>query len=227
MSRSPQSASPVRTRNRRVLFVTLGVIAGMIGLVSYAPTLYQMFCALTGYGGTVQRATAPATPSAAMAATEPTVTILFDANVAPGMPWTFRPEQRQVKAKFGEPVRINYFARNDSDETVVGRAIFNVTPYKAAPYFFKIQCFCFTDEKLGPHQSAEMPVVLYVDDQILKDPNTVDVHQITLSYTFYRQKDLSAAEVAGARDLKAGSDAEAAKLKQAKTAAFDNDAPRK
>ena len=125
-------------KNLRVLAFAGALMAMMTGLVAYAPTLYQMFCNLTGFGGTVQRATAPE-PS--LAASGRSVTVSFDANVAPGLPWEFRPEQRKVEARFGEPTRVNYYARNNSDETVVARATFNVTPYKAAPYFFKIECF--------------------------------------------------------------------------------------
>lgn len=213
-----------RTKNLRVLALAGTVILAMSGLVAYAPTLYQMFCDLTGFGGTVQRATAP---QATATKSNETVTVYFDANVAPGLPWEFRPEQRKVEARFGEPTRVNYFARNNSSETVIARATFNVTPYKAAPYFFKIECFCFTEEKLGPGESAQMPLVLYVDEQILKDPGTQEVRDITLSYTFFRQNDLSPDKVEGARDLKAGSEATDAKLKQTKSVEFENDAPRR
>ena len=109
----------------------------------------------------------------------------------------------------------------------VARATFNVTPYKAAPYFFKIACFCFTDEKLAPGESAHMPLVLYVDKQLLKDPNTRDVGEITLSYTFFKQKDLSADQVAAARDLGTGSKKTDRNLKQTGSVDFDNDAPRR
>lgn len=199
-------------------------MAVMSGLVVYAPTLYRMFCDLTGFGGTVQRAAATA-PAAA--ASNETVTVYFDANVAPGLPWEFRPEQRKVETRFGEPTRVNYYARNNSDETIVARATFNVTPYKAAPYFFKIECFCFTEEKLGPGETAQMPLVLYVDEQLLKDPSANEVRGITLSYTFFRQADLSPDEVEAARDLKAGSEAIDAKLKRSESIEFENDAPRR
>ena len=208
--------------NLRVLALAGVMIAGMSTLVIYSPTLYRMFCNATGFGGTVRRAAAPQTP-----ASGETVTVHFDANVSSDLPWEFRPVQSKVKTHFGESTRINYFARNNSDETIVARATFNVTPYKAAPYFFKIQCFCFTDEKLGPHQSAELPVVFYVDDELLKDRNANEVRDITLSYTFFKQNDISTEEVAGTRDLKAGSQRTDAELKKAKSVAFDNDAPRR
>lgn len=214
----------VRMKNLRVLAFAGALMAMMTGLVAYAPTLYQMFCNLTGFGGTVQRATAPE-PS--LAASGRSVTVSFDANVAPGLPWEFRPEQRKVEARFGEPTRVNYYARNNSDETVVARATFNVTPYKAAPYFFKIECFCFTEERLGPGESAKMPLVLYVDEQLLKDPNTREVRDINLSYTFFRQTDLSLEEVEAARDLRGGSEKLDAELSRTDTVDFENDAPRR
>lgn len=213
-----------RVKNLPVLALAGTLMALMSGLVVYSPTLYRMFCDLTGFGGTVQRAAAPR-PS--RTATNETVTVFFDANVAPGLPWEFRPEQRKVETRFGEPTRVNYYARNNSDKTVVARATFNVTPYKAAPYFFKIECFCFTEEKLGPGESAQMPLVLYVDDQLLEDRNANEVRQITLSYTFFKQADLSPEMVKSARDLRAGSEAIDAKLKRSEGVEFDNDAPRR
>jgi cytochrome c oxidase assembly protein subunit 11 len=225
--------SRTRLRNARTLALLAGLLGVMVALVVYSPTLYQMFCAATGYGGTVQRAVAADRGEAEPAATQPqsagagpAVTVYFDSNVAPGLDWDFRPEQRKVETRVGEPTKIYYYARNRSDQPVVARATFNVTPYKAAPYFFKIQCFCFTEERLGPGESARMPVVLYVDEQILKDPDTTDVHDITLSYTFFKRDDLSPEGVQAARELKRGSAALDAALEQAPSADFENDAPR-
>jgi len=212
-----------RKKNLRVLALSGALMAVMTGLVVYSPTLYQMFCNLTGFGGTVQRAAAPA----ATAAGNETVTVFFDANVAPGLPWAFRSEQRKVETKFGEPVKVYYYARNNAAETIVARATFNVTPFKAAPYFFKIECFCFTEEKLGPGESARMPLVLYVDEQLLKDGNTRDIRDITLSYTFFKQTDLSSEQVDAVRDLKSGSEETDARLKESESVNFENDAPRR
>jgi cytochrome c oxidase assembly protein subunit 11 len=223
-----------RLRNTRTLVLLAGLLGVMVTLVVYSPTLYQMFCAATGYGGTVQRAVASggaevepaAAPPQSAAAGPPMVTVYFDSNVAPGLDWDFRPEQRKVETAIGEPTKIYYYARNRSDQPVVARATFNVTPYKAAPYFFKIQCFCFTEERLDPGESARMPVVLYVDEQILKDPDTVDVHDITLSYTFFKRDDVPPEGMQAARDLKRGSAALDATLEQGAAAEFENDAPR-
>jgi cytochrome c oxidase assembly protein subunit 11 len=134
--------------------------------------------------------------------------------------------QKSVVVRPGVPTKIYYEATNDTSETLVGHATYNVAPYKIAPYFFKIQCFCFTDERLGPHETARMPVVFYIDEQMMKDAEARGVRQVTLSYTFFKQDKLSPEDVAAARDLKAGS----ATLDQSlntKKAVFDNDAPKR
>lgn len=211
------------SKNIRVVAALSVILAFMTGLVAYSPTLYRLFCDLTGYGGTVQRtdaATGPVTPSKEI------VTIRFDANVGAGLPWEFRPEQREVKVRFGEPVKVYYYAKNLSSETTVGRAVFNVTPYPTAPYFFKIECFCFTNQKLEPGESARMPLVLYIDEQMLKDKDTDGFRAVTLSYTFYNQEDLSSEEVDSARALKDGSRSLDASLEIGGPAGFNNDAPR-
>lgn len=212
-----------RAKNLRVVALAGALVAAMSVPVVYAPTLYRMFCDLTGFGGTVQRTTAPQP----VAAGRETVTISFDSNVAPGLPWEFRPEQRKVETRFGEATKVYYFAKNNSDETIVARATFNVTPYKVAPYFFKIECFCFTEEKLGPGESARMPLVIYVDEQLLKDRGTREIRDITLSYTFFRQSDLSREQAEKARDLKAGSKKLDLELKRSESVKFENDAPRR
>jgi len=216
------------TKDRKNTLRVLALVALMLGasttLVIVSPTLYRLYCAVTGSGGTVNRAVAKALDTKAPGTQE--ITIYFDANVAPGLPWTFQPMQRKVVTHLGEPVKIRYFARNNSDRTVVARALFNVTPYRMASYFFKIECFCFTNEKLAPGESAEMPVELFVDEEMAKDPNTRDIHEVTLSYTFYPQ-DAAPDVVSQARALKAGSEALEARLKGADTAHFENDAPRR
>jgi cytochrome c oxidase assembly protein subunit 11 len=214
----------IRRRNLGVVAFAGAVLAVMGGLVAYSPTLYRIFCDVTGYGGTTQRANA--TPLAAGAAAE-RVTISFDANVAPGLDWEFRPEQRSVTTHFGEPVKIYYYAKNNSERTVVARATFNVTPFQVAPYFFKVQCFCFTDEKLAPGESARMPVLLYVDQEMLKDPEAEGLRNITLSYTFFPEKEASAEDVEAARDLKTGSEGQDARLSSASPTEFENDARRR
>jgi cytochrome c oxidase assembly protein subunit 11 len=181
-----------RRRNAAVALLSLGVAAGMVGLAYASVPLYRLFCQVTGYGGATQRAEgAPeAVPGTA-------VTVRLDANVNGKLPWRFAPEQQEVTLALGESVTMLYRAENLSDRPIVGTATFNVTPFTAGPYFSKLQCFCFTEQKLAPGQSAELPVTFFVDPAILDDPETKDIHTITLSYTFFRAPDQSAAAEAG------------------------------
>ncbi len=212
-----------RSRNRKIAAIAVAVIVLATLPVLYAPSLYRAFCAATGYGGTVRQADA----STQRSVSDRTVTVFFDANTDPDLPWDFHPEQRKVVVPLGEPVTIYYDATNNADETIVGRAVFNITPYEAAPYFFKIACFCFTDERLGPGETARMPVQLFVDAAMLDDHDAGSVKEITLSYTFYRQDQLSEEEAAGARDLAAGSADLDEQLSADAPVAYDNDAPRR
>ncbi len=175
----------------KVIVPCLVVLAVMTGIVVYSPTLYRMFCAATGYGGTTQRVlsdTAVISPK--------TVTVEFDSNVAPGLPWRFEPVQRDVTVHLGEQTLVYFTAENTSDEAIVGHATFNVTPPASGIYFNKIQCFCFDEERLEPHEKVKMPVVFYVDPAFGKDPEMNEVSTITLGYTFFRS-----AKPANAKDM--------------------------
>jgi len=215
---------------RRTTLLLMVPLAIMVGLVVYSPTLYRLFCQVTGYGGTVQVA-APAEAAAqvqasASPAERPVITVYFDANVSRDLPWRFRPMQPSVKVRIGEPVLVFYEAENLSDRPTVGQAVFNVTPFKAAPYFFKTECFCFTEERLDPGERAEMPVQFFVDESLLDDPNAREVRQITLSYTFYPQ-DVDPELLARARDLAEGSKILAEQIRRGEVRNFRNDAPRR
>src|SRR5207302_2599424 len=126
-----------------------------------------------------------------------TVTVRFDSNVAPDLPWRFEPAQREVSVHLGEQKLVFFTAENLSNKAIVGHATFNVTPETTGLYFNKIQCFCFNDERLEAHEKVEMPVVFFVDPALAGDSETADIHIITLSYTFFRSassdkaKDLS------------------------------------
>ena len=171
-----------KTKNRRSA-AALGVVAaGMVGLAFASVPLYQLFCKITGYAGT-PRIDANAGRGAV---SSKTLDVRFDANTDPHIPWGFKAEQLALTVKMGEPTLAFYRAHNNSNETITGTAVFNVTPFKAAPYFSKIQCFCFTEQTLKPGESVDMPVEFVVDPEILKDPNTSEIKAITLSYTFYR-----------------------------------------
>ncbi len=186
--------APVPPRRHRKLATIAGLclaIGVMTTLVTYSVTLYRLFCQVTGAGGYTQRAD---TGSDTQSARE--VTVSFNTDVAPGLPWRFRPMQSSVRVHLGEDALVFFEAENLSDRAIVGHATFNVTPDKVGIYFKKIQCFCFTEERLGPHQKVEMPVTFFVDPEMGTDRGTTDVHDITLSYTFFESR-----QPEGAQDL--------------------------
>jgi len=161
-----------------------GLALAMTGLGFAAVPLYDLFCRVTGFGGTTQRYDAVA------AAAEPeilsqTMSVRFDANVSPELPWKFRPEHPRDTVSIGARDMAIFIAENASTAPVVGTASFNVTPTQAGKYFTKIQCFCFTEQRLEPGQQMRMPVLFFVDPAIMDDPDARDVQEITLSYTFH------------------------------------------
>ena len=172
--------TPDRIRNLRTAATAAGVAVGMVGLSYAAVPLYQLFCQVTGFGGTTQRAeAAPATSS------DQTVSVRFDANTSANLHWSFHAVQTSMTVKVGEQNMAYYRATNTSDKPVTGSAVFNVTPVQAGAYFNKIQCFCFTEQTLKPGESIEMPVSFFVDPDMLDDPDAAGIKEITLSYTFY------------------------------------------
>jgi cytochrome c oxidase assembly protein subunit 11 len=173
-------------RNRRVGLSALVFAAGMVGLGYAAVPLYRIFCQQTGFAGTPARATEA--DAEQVKATGQKIEIRFDANIDRGMPWTFTPEQSVISVPLGERRLALFRARNNSDHTITGRASYNIEPEQAASFFNKVQCFCFTEQTLAPHQEVSMPVIFYVDPKITKDADAHDVDQITLSYTFHESK---------------------------------------
>jgi cytochrome c oxidase assembly protein subunit 11 len=172
--------APRNPRNLRVAIMAASVAAGMVGLSFASVPLYRLFCQVTGFGGTTQRAeTAPAQSLGQ------TVSVRFDANTSDKLDWSFHPLQAPVTVKFGEQSMAYYEAVNRSDETLTGTAVFNVTPPQAGAYFNKIQCFCFTEQTLKPGEKIEMPVSFFVDPDMLDDADAAGIEEITLSYTFY------------------------------------------
>ena len=182
MASRPLDSEAAR-RNRKVALIAAGVALAMLGLGYASVPLYRMFCQVTGWGGTTQRASEA--QAASVKVSGKTIVVRFDANVERGFPWQFRPEQVTQTLPLGQRKMAMFDARNDSDRPIVGQAVFNVSPEQAGKYFNKIQCFCFTEQTLKPGQTVDMPVVFFVDPKILKDDDTKDVHEITLSYTFY------------------------------------------
>jgi len=171
----------LRRRNRATVAGLVAILGLMTGLVATSETLYRLFCEATGYGGTTQRADAESGR-----VLERTVTVRFDANVDPALPWSFRPVQKEMTVRVGERALAFYTATNNAPRAVAGQATFNVTPDKAGLYFNKIACFCFTEQSLAAGQTVQMPVSFFVDPKIAEDRNAGDVTAITLSYTFFR-----------------------------------------
>jgi cytochrome c oxidase assembly protein subunit 11 len=164
--------------NRKTLLILLLIVAGMVVLVAFTPRLYRAFCEATGFNGTTQRA------DRAPGAVPGQVKVQFDANVHPGLPWRFEPEQISVIVAPGAQTKIFYRAQNLSARAITGQAVYNVSPDIVGKYFKKIQCFCFTEQTLQPGQTVDMPVVFFVDPAIKQDVDARNVHEITLSYTF-------------------------------------------
>jgi cytochrome c oxidase assembly protein subunit 11 len=166
-------------RNKRVAVILAGVVAGMVGLAFASVPLYQIFCQVTGYGGTTQVATD--NPKGVIARE---MKVRFDVNVDPGLPWTVTPAA-PITDQIGRVDTVNYIATNNSDKPITGQAIFNVVPDQAGLYFNKIECFCFTEQTLQPGETVEMPIVFFVDPDIAENHELNTIKEITLSYTFY------------------------------------------
>lgn len=167
--------------NRRLLVILAIVVGGMVGLAYASVPLYQLFCQVTGYGGTTQVAL---TQAEAVVTGHP-VKVRFDANTSRNLNWRFEAVDAPVTLNPGEEVVINYRATNLGDAPSTGTSTYNVTPVKAGPHFMKIDCFCFIEQTLQPGESVLMPVRFYIDPEIVADANTSNVDEIILSYTFF------------------------------------------
>lgn len=155
---------------------------GMVGVGFAAVPLYRIFCQVTGFGGTTMRVSEA--QAATVQAVSKTIVVRFDANQR-GLPWNFKPERPTDTVSIGARDMTVFIAENLSDQPIKGMATFNVSPAQAGKYFNKVQCFCFTEQTLQPKQQVRMPVLYYVDPKIMTDPETKDIEEITLSYTFY------------------------------------------
>jgi cytochrome c oxidase assembly protein subunit 11 len=168
-------------RNNRLIGVGGATLAvTMIGLTYGAAPFYSAFCRATGYEGTPQRVTANTDAEGRR-----TLRVAFDANVAPGLDWTLEPENESIRLRTGQTATVFFRVRNLSDSPAEAHATFNVTPEVSGGYFDKISCFCFTTQHLGPHESAEWPVVFFLDKTLETDPSMARVDSITLSYTLF------------------------------------------
>ncbi len=169
------------SRNNRTAGIMAIVGLVMLALAFASVPLYRVFCQVTGYGGTTQRA--EVAPGGDVV--EGKISVAFDANTNAALPWDFKPEQERVSVVPGAQTKIFYRATNLVARPTTGQAVFNVTPIAAGKYFSKIECFCFTEQTLRGGQSVDMPVVFFVDPKMREDPDTKDISEITLSYTFY------------------------------------------
>ena len=167
-------------RNRLVALGVLGAAVAMIGAAYAAVPLYYAFCRATGFGGTTQVAAGPPALKG-----ERLMTVRFDANVAPGLPWSFEPETASLALRTGATATVYFKVRNRSANETAATAVYNVTPDVSGAYFDKISCFCFSEQRLGPNETAELPVVFFLDPKLERDPTLDAVEEITLSYTLF------------------------------------------
>jgi cytochrome c oxidase assembly protein subunit 11 len=170
---------------RRTGFIAGGVAVAMLGLAYASVPLYRLFCQVTGFGGATIRVDENAAPKAV----DKVIKVRFDANVAPGLAWTFKPVQTQATIRIGERKMAFYQATNLTDKPITGMATYNVSPDTAGGYFMKIHCFCFDQQTLQPGETVDMPVSYYIDPAILEDASARRIDEITLSYTFFPQEE--------------------------------------
>ncbi len=171
-------------KNTSLAISVVGVALGMFALAYAAVPLYTLFCRVTGFGGTTQ--TAEAAPPVIL---DRTITVRFNADTSPALPWDFKPEQKEVTLRVGESGLAFYSAVNEAGMPVTGTSVYNVTPAKAGAYFNKVECFCFEEQTIAPEERVEFPVSFFVDPEIVNDKNLDDVKTITLSYTFFKVKE--------------------------------------
>jgi cytochrome c oxidase assembly protein subunit 11 len=172
-----------RTKTRRDVLVAAGCgvfVAVMVGAAFAAAPFYNWFCRTTGFAGTTQVST-----QAPEHILDRTMTVRFDSNIAPGLPWKFEPEQNEIKVRIGEVATVLYRVANEAARETFAQASYNVSPPTVGLYFQKINCFCFTEQRMQPGETREMAVVFYIDPALVKDSDQDDLNTITLSYTFY------------------------------------------
>lgn len=178
------------------------VVVLMVGASYAAVPFYDWFCRTTGFNGTTQVATSA--PSGAPLARK--IAVRFDANVGPGLPWKFEPEQTEIEVRIGEVFTVFYNVTNTSARETTGQAAYNVAPLTVGAYFQKINCFCFTDQTMAPGEKRQMPVVFYVDPALAADSDNDGLNTITLSYTFYPMRETATKPVAASEpDKRKGS----------------------
>ena len=217
----PAGREALKEKNRRVMLYGTATAIGVFGLAYASVPLYKVFCQATGFGGTTQREENAAKIRDLRPVEGRVLRISFVGDTADTMPWSFKPEQRDVKVVPGETALAFYQAKNKTDKAITGVATYNVFPFKAGLYFHKIQCFCFEQQRLLPREEIDMPVFFYIDPEFLDDPAMDGVNSITLSYTFFKtdEEDVEGEEKAAmAKAASAADEAMAAKEGAAKSA---------
>ncbi len=170
------------TKNTRLVLILVAAVVFMGGMAFVALPLYHKFCELTGFNGTARRAT-----EASKVITNKVMRVHFDANTS-AIPWTFKADQPYQDTRVGKTTLAYFTVTNTSDHPVTGRASYNILPDTMGAYFMKLQCFCFTNQTLKPGESRQFPVVYFLDPKLMKDQDTQDLSEVTLSYTFFEVK---------------------------------------
>ena len=168
-------------KNLRIVYASLSVLIIMLLLTAASPPLYKLYCSATGYGGSVRVYKKPSKITGTK-----NIIVHLDTSVDSELKWEFKPLQHKVDLITGENKLAFYKARNLTDKSIVGMAIYNVTPNLAGQYFNKVECFCFARQTLGPNQEIEMPLLFHIDPKIENDPDLKNIKEITLSYKFYK-----------------------------------------
>jgi len=183
------SSSTFNERNRTTAIYVIALAITVMGFSYLAVPLYRLFCQATGLGGTVKREDAGDKIEQMERIPERELLIRFNADKSGAMQWNFKPQQSAVKVVPGETALAFYTATNPTDEPITGISTYNVIPFEAGQYFNKIQCFCFEEQRLNPHEQVDMPVFFYIDPEFTEDPAMAKVDTITLSYTFFEAKE--------------------------------------
>ena len=172
-------------KNKKVAFVLLAVLAFMIGLSYASVPLYRLFCEKTGFGGTTRKSSDQEAMTSAVSEAR-VMQLDFNTDIAPNLPWTFKPLQQKVEFKVGEPQLIFFEIHNKSNKPISGNSTFNVTPHEMGAYFVKTECFCYQEQTLAPNETVKLPVSFYIDPEIMNDKDLKDRHNVTLSYSFFK-----------------------------------------
>lgn len=187
--RSQNQQQGWKTRNKTVLTYVTAAAVGMVGMSYAAVPLYRLYCQATGLGGTAVAGHSSEQVETMQPVKDRVIKVSFNADVHASLHWNFRPQQTEIYLVPGETALAFYKAKNSTDRPVIGISTYNVIPYEAGQYFNKIQCFCFEEQRLNPHEEVDMPVFFFIDPEFAEDPRMFGVEHILLSYTFFEAKE--------------------------------------